>query len=186
MSNKYLKMIKAMAIAFAVCVVLLVIIAVLGSNGQMEEDWINIVFAIPTVLSLFAMIALLVWALIVEKTDKNKAVREGKSISRFQILLPFDGDKEAMAQTVHNFLVSKKYHPVVYRTENVYKQGTGMMTAGKYFKFSLVPEGFYIEAFVILFGMKEEYLEGFSGIVSKYPLRKLTEEVIKMISGQNR
>lgn len=101
---------------------------------------------------------------------------------RFQQSVPYGGNKEEMAAKISGFLIENGYNPAVYKNENVFKQGDGLITAEKYFKFSITPEGFFIEAFVMLFMVKESGIKGFTGIVAKRPLKKIVDKIIAMIT----
>ena len=125
--------------------------------------------------------------LIRKQLKINSGSEVAKSGKRFKKLVNFTGDSQEMSTKIDKFLTDRNYKPQKYGSaETVYRQGEGMMTAGKYFKFTPTNEGILIEAFVILFGVQESGLDGFTCIVSKQPLKKMTEEIIAMIEAGNK
>lgn len=123
--------------------------------------------------------------LMIKQSKINKGTAVGKPGSRFTRLVHYRGDVNRMAEQIGNFLTANGYFLQHYGNENAFRNGGGMLTACKFFKYSIVPEGFFIEAFVILFGAKESGLDGFTGVAAKKPLKRIVDQVIGMIEQEN-
>lgn len=121
--------------------------------------------------------------LIIKQARINKGTTKAAIGRRFKQVVPYRGDIHIIAQSVSEFLNSRGFFLQTYGdNEDVFRKGSGMMTAGQFIKLSVIPEGVLVEAFVILFGVQESGLDGFTGIVSKAPLKKIVSQVIAMIS----
>jgi len=119
--------------------------------------------------------------LIMKQKKINKGDGKARQGKRFIKLVNFSGDSYKIGEKIDNVLAANGYVSHKYGEEMVYRNGSGMATAGKFFKYTIKPDGILIEAFVILFGVQESNLEGFTGIVSKKPLKKMVNEIIFMI-----
>lgn len=123
---------------------------------------------------------------IIKQVNINRGKETAAAGNRFNQFVPFAGDFQAIAQKVAEYLNGKGFFLQPYgNAEDVFRKGSGTLTAGQFIKISVSAEGFLIEAFVILFGVKESGLTGFTGIVSKRPLKKVVGEVISMIASHN-
>jgi len=119
--------------------------------------------------------------LIIRQRKINKGSGIAKKKSRFTALINFSGNFEAVSAQINGFLASKGYYSQSYGAETVYRNGSGMMTAGKFIKFSKAPDGILVEAFIIAYGSVELGLKGFTGIIPKKSLKKVVNEVINII-----
>jgi hypothetical protein len=100
---------------------------------------------------------------------------------RFKKLVNFSGDFESMSALINDFLIADSYCIENYGNETVYRKGSRMLVGRKFIKFSKVPEGILVEAFVNLLGNNEGGIDGFVGAVAKKQLKGTVDKVIAMI-----
>jgi len=119
--------------------------------------------------------------LIIKQRAINKGGSKAASGERFSQVVAFSGNRSEMEDKLIEFLLLSGFKPQTYGDEKVYRKGEGMMTACQMLKYTFVPEGILLEAFVILFGAKESGLTGFTGIIVKKPLKETVIRIIKLI-----
>jgi len=123
-----------------------------------------------SIVSGLIFILCLLWA------QKQHNLQKG----RFQKVVRFSGDFEKLSLHLHELLTENHYYIHSYRYETVYRQGKGILVTARYLKFSKVPGGILVEAF-ILDKSAEVGLVGFLGMAAKRPLKKMVEKLIAHI-----
>ncbi len=107
-------------------------------------------------------------------------------MARTQIQIPFQGPLDEARQLTENFLGAQGFHPYPQSGEGVWKKGTGMATAMQYMELAFTPGVLEVSAWVQA-GVgsakvgKEMGLDGFVAIVPKRSLKKVIEELKKLL-----
>lgn len=107
-------------------------------------------------------------------------------MARTQVQIPFQGPIEEARQLAEKFLGAQGFHPYPQYGEGVWKKGTGMATAMQYMELTFTPGVLEVSAWVQA-GVgsakvgKEMGLEGFVAIVPKRSLKKVIEELKKVL-----
>ncbi len=107
-------------------------------------------------------------------------------MARTQVQIPFQGSLDETRQLVENFLGAQGFQPYPKYGEGVWKKGTGMATAMQYMELVFTPGVLEVSAWVQA-GVgsanlgKEMGLDGFVAIVPKRSLKKVIEELKKLL-----
>lgn len=103
-------------------------------------------------------------------------------MSRTTITVPFKCSFEEAQKKVESVLIRHNFHSMVIKTgENVWKNGTGLLTAMKYVKVEYGQDSFDLSAWIQVgigsVGGGEMDLNGIVGALPKRQLMKILEEI---------
>ncbi len=107
-------------------------------------------------------------------------------MARTQIQIPFQKPLDEARELTEKFLDAQGFHPYPQYGEGVWKKGTGMATAMQYMELAFTPGVLEVSAWVQA-GVgsanlgKEMGLDGFVAIVPKRSLKKVIEELKKLL-----
>lgn len=103
-------------------------------------------------------------------------------MSRSQFQISYHCSFEQAKRTIENILLQKNYHPITSKSrENVWKNGSGLLTAMKFLKVEYGQNQVQLSAWVQVglgsLGGKEIALDGVTGAIPKKQLMRLVERI---------
>ena len=122
---------------------------------------------------------------MIRQSKINKGQTVAKPGKRFQQVIPFTGDYQAVEKRLDEYLTANNFVQQPYGEETLYRYGKGMWSASQFIKFNQTPEGVQVEAFIVNFGSREDDLQGFVGSIPKKSLQKTVDRVITLIQAKD-
>jgi hypothetical protein len=112
-------------------------------------------------LAVGALVSLPFW---IGQAQINNGTRKAKRPNRHVRTVRFTGDFNYLAQKLNDFLISNEFQSQPYGgDEMVYRCGSGYWLPARFVKFSYIPDGVLIEAFLIIYGYWENPISGIMG-----------------------
>ena len=90
-------------------------------------------------------------------------------------------NKEELKNKLNKILINKGFNLVNYNGESVYKKGVGFLTSTKYIKVDVYDDSVDISGWVRNFGISENDLEGFVGVIPKATVTKVIDQMASII-----